>query len=153
MEPSTGDRRMYYNKSAALHYFRPWETLGIKVGGVHMKVPSSGHCGWAFDQHTCSQVRELKTILCVNSYPTWIHLPLTQRNVNKEKKWGRPTAFSSERERGSSSWVQKGKAFLQKMTDFENKKKIIKNWWLSGKNIGLTHETKQRSSKEGFFPP
>jgi len=68
-----------------------------------MKVPSSGHCGWAFDQHTCSQVRELKTIPCVNSYPMWIHLPLTQRNVNKEKKWGRPTALSSERERGSSS--------------------------------------------------
>lgn len=67
-----------------------------------MKVPSSGHCGRAFDQHTCSQVRELKTILCVNSYPTWIHLPLTQRNVNKEKS-GEGLQLSLQKEKGGSS--------------------------------------------------
>lgn len=118
---------------ASQHYFRPWETLGVKVGCVHMNLPSRGHCEWAFDQHTCGQVRELKTVPCDNSYPMWIHLPLTRRNVNKEKRWGRPTAFSPVEKGGHHPEFRKAKQSSEKWLTLITRKKIIKNWWLPGK--------------------
>lgn len=151
MDPSTGDRRVYCNKSATLHYFSPWETLGIRVGGVHMRPPRSGPCEWPFDQHTCSEVIESQTIPCVNVYHMWICLPLPQRNVCREKM-GKATSFLFRKRKGVIilSWERQNSP-LKKESFWEQEKKIIKNL-MTFRQKHRAYMKQTKSIKEGFSP-
>lgn len=121
----TVGRRMRCNTLAVLHYFRPWETLAIRVKAVHIHLLSTS-LKWAFDQHTCRQVMELKAVSSMNIYQLCKHLPLL-KVCEQGKEVEEAYRFLLERESSHHSEHAKEK-YASENDHYKNKeKKIIDN--------------------------